>query len=378
MLPTRSTGNRFIGFDGWRMATANRKSGAQEDDALRGGGLFRAVLAGPGRSLSDAFANLERASAVQKLVRHPGRNLIGARILLEPEEGEGYYELTQIGDSVYVVVINFAYKDPRIELLPGDGLIQFYFNLSGDLTMGVSRTEPLRLNRPSLLVYSQPAGIDLQEWTAPSARERGVAVTLRANSLIDNFFASTMDAPPQLRALITGSPGQFEYCQLPLSARMFELASRLVDNPYSGTLGLVHTEALALELLCAAIAGFNDLSTTPPREQYGERDLRRLQAARGILMKQMTPAPTIRQVARAAGINETSLKRGFKAVFGETIFDFSVRCRMQHALILLREQGMPVAEVAEAVGYSHQTSFATAFRRHFSMRPKDVRPLKAP
>lgn len=343
----------------------------------RSGGLLRAVLAGPGRTLADAFANLEHAPAVRKFLRHPVRNLAGARLTLAPEEGEGYYELTQIGDSLYVIVINFAYKDPRVELLPGDGLIQFYFNLSGDLTMGVTRTEPLRLNRPSLLVYNQPAGVDLQEWTAPSARERGVAITLTAKSMVDHFFSSVVDAPAQLRALMAGSPGQFEYCQLPLTSQMFELANRLVDNPYSGMMGLVHTEALALELLCAAIAGFNDLSTAP-REQYGERDLKCLQLARGLLMKQMSPVPTIRQVARAAGMNETSLKRGFKAVYGETLFDFSVRCRMQHALVLLRERAVPVARVAEAVGYSHQTSFATAFRRHFGVRPKDVRPLKLP
>ena len=72
-------------------------------------------------------------------------------------------------------------------------------------------------------------------------------------------------------------------------------------------------------------------------------------------------------------MNETTLKHGFKSLFGETIFDFSVRCRMQRALTLLREQRMPVAEVGAAVGYRHQTSFATAFRRHFGMRPKDVR-----
>ena len=64
---------------------------------------------------------------------------------------------------------------------------------------------------------------------------------------------------------------------------------------------------------------------------------------------------------------------GFKAVFGETIFDFSLRCRMQHALQLLRDERTQVARVAEAVGYRHQTSFATAFRRHFGLRPKDVR-----
>jgi AraC-like DNA-binding protein len=46
---------------------------------------------------------------------------------------------------------------------------------------------------------------------------------------------------------------------------------------------------------------------------------------------------------------------------------------MQHALVLLRDREMQVARVAVAVGYSHQTSFATAFRRHFGLRPKDVR-----
>jgi len=364
------------GQPGASVGTNARDEVAQEAAPRQSGGLFRAVLAGPGRTLSDAFASLERSPGVQKLSRHAGRRLLGARILLPPDEGEGYWELTQIGGDVYVVVENFAYKDPRIELLPGDGLIQFYFKLSGDLTMGVSRTEPLRLNKPSLLVYSHPVGVDLQEWTAPSAKERCVAITLRPESLVENFFTSKLDAPRQLQALISGSPGQFEYCQLPLTTQMFDLATQLVDNPYSGTLALVHTEALTLQLLCAAIAGFSELGGEPA-QQYGERELRCLQAARSLLMKQMSPVPTIRQVARAAGMNETSLKKGFKAVFGETIFDFSVRCRMQHALTILHEGKVPVSRVAESVGYSHQTSFATAFRRHFGVRPKDVRSVRS-
>jgi len=336
------------------------------------GGLFRAFLAGPGHTLSDAFANLEHSTSVQQVIRHPRRNLFGARITLKPEEGQGYWDFTKIGDGIYVVVGDFSYKDPRVEAVPGDGLIQFYFNLSGDLTVGVSRTEPLRFNRPSLLVYSQPPGMDYQEWTAPSARERLVAITLSANILADYFLSPVNTAPEKLQALLSASPGRFEYCLLPLSTQMFELATRLVDNPYTGPLALVYTEALTLELLCAAIASFGHLDTVP-MERYSDLSLRRLHAARALLMKQFAPAPTIRQIAKAVGMNETSLKRGFKAVFGETIFDFSVRCRMQHALRLLREQHMSVGRVAEAVGFSHQTSFATAFRRHFGMRPRDTR-----
>jgi AraC-like DNA-binding protein len=337
-----------------------------------GAGLFRAILGGPGATLADAFNTLDRATGID---RHPTRALLGTRITLRPEEGKGYYDLTRIGEDVYVVALNFTYKDPRVELVPGDGLMQFYFKLSGDLTLGVTRTEPLRLNRPSLLIYNQPTGVNFREWMAPSAHERCVAITLRSSFLIENFLDPRTEACPRLHALAEGKPAQFQYVQLPLTAEMFELASRLVDNPYSGALRLVNTEALTLQLLCAAVHGFTELSRVP-HEEYSERDLRCLHAGRALLMRQLSPPPTISQVARTAGMNETSLKHGFKAVYGETIFEFSVRCRMQHALSLLREQRVPVARIAEAVGYAHQTSFATAFRRHFGLSPRDMRPRR--
>jgi AraC-like DNA-binding protein len=329
------------------------------------GGLIRGRV-GPGATLADAFAVLEEDSVNVPVTRHPARDLRGARINVDPSDGAGYYDLTRIGPDVFVIVGNFAYRNPRIELVPGDGRIQFYFKLSGDLTLGVSRTEPLRLNRPSLLVYKQPQGVDLQEWTAPSALERCVAITFSPEYLTENFPTSLTGALPEL-ALADTAGKQFKYLRRPLSAAMFELASKLVR--------LLYTEAVTLELLCAAVHGFSSLESGAD-EEYSDRDLRCLNAARDLLIKQLSPAPTIRQVSRAAGMNETALKHGFKAVFGETLFEFSVRCRMQHALTLLRERRMSVARIADSVGYSHQTSFATAFRRHFGMRPRDVRAVK--
>ena len=40
-------------------------------------GLFRTILAGSGRTLADAFANLEQAPEVERLTRHPTRGLVG-------------------------------------------------------------------------------------------------------------------------------------------------------------------------------------------------------------------------------------------------------------------------------------------------------------
>jgi AraC-like DNA-binding protein len=138
----------------------------------------------------------------------------------------------------------------------------------------------------------------------------------------------------------------------------------------------VYTEGLTLQLLASAIASFYTLSDAPS-EEYSERELRSLHTAKAALMRQFAPAPTIAKLARSVGLGESTLMRGFKAVFGETIFDFSLRCRMQHALHLLRDRRCSVASASEAVGYGHPTSFATAFRRHFGMRPIDVKRVKS-
>jgi AraC-like DNA-binding protein len=340
-------------------------------------GLFRTVLAGPGHTLAEAFASLEHAPQVERMSRHLRRDLLGARVNLAPEEGKGYWELTRIRNDVFVIIENFAYKNPRIELVPGDGLIQFNFKVSGDMTLAISRKEPLRFNRPSLLVWAQPTGVNIREWTAPSAHERNVAISIHPEFLARHFLASLDRIPEQLSAFVSGDRAKLKYCQLPLTAPMVEMASRLISNPYSGVLGLVYAEALTTQLLCAAIGSLCALTEAPDVE-YSDRALRCLHAARELLMKQFSPAPTIRALARAVGMAETAITRDFKAVFGETVLDFSLRCRMQHALALLRDRRWPVARVGEAIGYTHPTSFATAFRRHFGMRPIDVRHVKAP
>jgi AraC-like DNA-binding protein len=335
-------------------------------------GLFRTTLAGEGHTLHDAFANLECAPRVERVVRHSARNMFGARVAVNDAEGRGYWDFMRARDDMYVIVENYSFKDPRVERIADDGILQFYFELSGDLTMTIPGAKTLHLNHPSLLIYHQQRGMEFTAWTAPSARQRSVIVNVRPQFLLDTFLGDGDGIPVPLQTLLTGwTNGAMPYCRLPLSAHMFDLVTRLVEAPYPGVIGLVNTEALVMELLCAGVAQVG-LHSVAPRESYSPRELRCLYAAREILMKEMAQPPTIRDVARAAGLNQTTLKQGFKAVFGDTPFELSVRCRMQRALELLREERVPVSRVAEAVGYRHPTSFATAFRRHFGIQPQQA------
>jgi AraC-like DNA-binding protein len=352
-----------------------RKTDQAPTSGLPSQGLYRTIIAGPGRSLADAFAKLEQSPQVSRVLRHAARDLLSARVTLVPEEGSGYWELTRVRNDLYIILSNFIYKNPRFEFVPGDGLVQFNFKLSGDLNYGVSRPGPLRFNRPSLHVWRQPKGIDMREWTAPSAHEQLVSISVRPEFLIEHLLPSTDDIPARLQAFLSAPAGRIDYCQLPLTTQMMEITTKLIDNPYRGALYLTYVEALSLELLCAAVGNFWSVPDRPT-EEYSERELHALSAARQLLMQQLAPAPTLRKVARSVGLGEKVLTRGFKTVYGETLFDFSLRCRMQYALTLLRDRGWSVDRVSEATGYAHPTSFATAFRRHFGMRPIDFKPHK--
>ncbi len=254
------------------MSASRRKADGKEGHSTGSRGLFRAILAGPGHTLADAFANLEQAPQVERVWRHPKRNLLGARIALAPEEGEGYWELTRVREELYVVIANFAYQEPRLELVPGDGMVQFNFKISGDMALAVSRTEPLRWNRPSLLLWSQPTGVDISEWTAASTREQFIIISMRPEFLAEQILTTDVEVPEPLRAFVSSKP-EINYHQHPLTAQTFEIATRLINNPFTGALALVYTEALALELLCSAVGSFSLLSTTTS-EEYTERELR--------------------------------------------------------------------------------------------------------
>jgi AraC-like DNA-binding protein len=94
--------------------------------------------------------------------------------------------------------------------------------------------------------------------------------------------------------------------------------------------------------------------------------------AREILLQHIGDPITIKELSRKAAINECYLKKGFKVMFGTTIFDFYQDQRMEHARFLLYEKGHTVSEVSAQLGYSSISHFSTAFKKHTGLKPCDL------
>src|SRR6201996_2966289 len=103
-----------------------------------------------------------------------------------------------------------------------------------------------------------------------------------------------------------------------------------------------------------------------------ETDRGKIVKAREILLQQLGEPLTIKELSRKVAINECYLKKGFKEMFGATIFDFYQSQRMEHARYLLYEKGLSVTEVSVMLGYSSISHFSTAFKKHTGLKPCEL------
>jgi len=78
---------------------------------------------------------------------------------------------------------------------------------------------------------------------------------------------------------------------------------------------------------------------------------------------------TLESLARTAGLSRSAFAARFTAVMGETAMGYVTSWRMDLAARLVREQSLPLARVADRVGYRSEAAFNRAFRRAHGVTP---------
>lgn len=339
-------------------------------------GLFRQEFLGATRALTvqSLFSDLRRVNRGEFIGEDSHRHLQGARVLIDRSEGHAAWELYRLDQDLYMVAADGVYDTQRIEVVPGEGLVEFHLRLSGTLEMTLpGRLSPLVATGPCLLILHQRPGVDVSERVVPGRRDTCVSLYCRQEYLAELVRQNSISRWPLLEEIEARRPEDSVWHKLlPLSAGLMYVAKSLLQSPFRGGIKLLHAEAKSLELLCEVLSG-NESGAADDAPVATDAEIRQLEAVRRMLATQLSNPPSTTSISRAVGMSESKLKRAFKARFGVTAFDFGLNCRMRHALDLLRCQRMSVGQVAHAVGYRHQTSFSAAFREHFGFLPRDAR-----
>lgn len=162
---------------------------------------------------------------------------------------------------------------------------------------------------------------------------------------------------------------------LPICNKTRSVLEGLLNNNYADTLENIYVNAQTQMLLLYGLdcmLGEKEIDTITCKFLANEADRDKVIRAREILIQHIGEPITIKELSRKVAINECYLKKGFKEMFGTTIFDFYQSQRMEHAKYLLYEKGMSVTEVALLLGYSSISHFSTAFKKHTGLKPCEL------
>ena len=107
------------------------------------------------------------------------------------------------------------------------------------------------------------------------------------------------------------------------------------------------------------------MSGRPPSPQEREHKLRR---ALEFIRNAFHRRPTVPEIARAGKMSPFHFHRVFKARYGESAFEMVARLQVERAQELML-RGMPLAEVAERVGYNSQGHFCMRFKQATGATP---------
>jgi AraC family transcriptional regulator len=162
--------------------------------------------------------------------------------------------------------------------------------------------------------------------------------------------------------------------QLPLCSKNRMVIEALLNHTYTDSLENIFINAQTQMLLLYSM----DCMLGEKEESFtckflaNEEDRQKIIKAREVLLQHIGEPITIKELSRKAAINECYLKKGFKEIFGTTIFDFYQTQRMEHAKYLLYDKGLSVTEVSMLLGYSSISHFSTAFKKHTGIKPCEL------
>jgi AraC family transcriptional regulator len=162
--------------------------------------------------------------------------------------------------------------------------------------------------------------------------------------------------------------------QLPLCGKTRTAIEALLNHTYTDTLENIFINAQTQILLLYSMdCMLGEKETTFTCKFLANADDReKIVKAREVLLQHIGEPITIKALSRKVAINECYLKKGFKEIFGTTIFDFYQGQRMEHAKYLLYEKGLSVTEVSLMLGYSSISHFSTAFKKHTGIKPCEL------
>jgi AraC-like DNA-binding protein len=101
-------------------------------------------------------------------------------------------------------------------------------------------------------------------------------------------------------------------------------------------------------------------------------DLQSILSVHQILIDNLSTPLPLSILAKKAGMSESKIKIAFKQVYGTSIYQYIINCRMEKAYLMIEKEKRMIGDVSDELGYVNQSQFTKRFKEHFNMLPTEV------
>ena len=156
-----------------------------------------------------------------------------------------------------------------------------------------------------------------------------------------------------------------------ITPEMTSIINEVVRCKRVGPLRKLFIEAKVLKLLMLQLEQFE---VRERKLQFiKEYDVEKIHQAKLIVDTDISSSVSLIELAHMVGLNDFKLKKGFKEIYGTTVYNYLYELRMQEAKKRLLNSSQPVNQIASCCGYEFVQSFIKAFKRKYGVSPEGFR-----
>src|SRR6185437_1925240 len=209
-------------------------------------------------------------------------------------------------------------------------LVTMYFSLKGKFTLpgnGIQSAIELGSNQHNIFYGQSAQGqmrleeLSMRSFMVQITKDRFFAIANGGNEVLARFIESMSDA----------NTVSLSEKNLDIDFPIQNCINSILKCNYEAPLKKMFLFSKVIELLVLQVESYQRLLNPQTRYIKTDYDKERIAFARDYLVKNLETPPSLTELSRIVGINEFKLKRGFREVFGQTVFGYLNDVRMELA-----------------------------------------------
>jgi AraC-like DNA-binding protein len=177
-----------------------------------------------------------------------------------------------------------------------------------------------------------------------------------------------IDQPNTIIKTITSGTSSFLYFES-MSAEVQQVLKHIASINLTDPLSNFHIQIKVQELLYHLFSTLSKRESTV-QKPLNNADVEKLMVVRNAILSDLSIPPLTSSLAAMVAMSETKLKQLFRQTFGDSIYNYYQKIRMEEAAFLLKQGNQSVSEIGYELGFSNLSHFSRLFEKHYGITPK--------